>query len=634
MNRAAGEKREANNGAIDGDWIDAAAKALEADEGVRKRVGEVVRLSIDRPLPFICVYRVPEGREDKGTAHLVIGEASYLIAPGDKGSAGTVRTIVEKIAKVLSDRFGAFMVLEVWAADKHSEEKFYSTHSQARFRIFTDRKEDELPSTVEELAKGLEELRVRREVAIETGREIHPPEMVPLLDGEALRRMSCLLIGLEISPIYRDAETGEIHLSLLADLRRGISKAFQKAFFEFVHVQTPERPTHPQMLGRRVLVDAVWKADAELAELSDKFNYLMAVTPVNSAEAFQEFKKNGFEKDPVFHYRLLTIDPEDLKRRLYAISFDEIEDSTAHYLLRDKRIELDRQITLLEDRNTPRFLYESLQLFPPVDDELLDLSLEILGLERRTPEPADTLDAEAIKELAEAELDFYRDKYPKLAATAEIRKDTPPGLMVSSGNLMIGVGTTISELRAHALLQHEVGTHIVTYYNGRAQPFKLLYSGLPGYEQLQEGLAVFTEYLVGGLTLGRLKTLAARVIAVKRLTDGRKFTEVFDELVNTFGFGDRIAFNIAMRAFRGGGLTKDAVYLRGLADVLRYIREGGDIETLFIGKMGFEHIPMIKELEWREVLRPSPLTPRYMEMPETAERLKRIKEGASVFDLV
>ncbi len=135
----------------------------------------------------------------------------------------------------------------------------------------------------------------------------------------------------------------------------------------------------PQMLGRRAVVDAVWSADAELSDLSDKFNYLMAVTPVNSIQAYREFKKTGFEKEPVFHYRLLTIDPDDLKRKLYKISFDDIEDPTMAYLLRDKRIEFDRQITLIEDRNTPRFLYESLQLFPPVEDELMDLAEKILS---------------------------------------------------------------------------------------------------------------------------------------------------------------------------------------------------------------------------------------------------------------
>src|SRR5690606_1841518 len=112
MNPSASEKKEVE---IHGDWIDAAAESLEADEGVRHRLGDTLRLSIDRPLPFLCVYRIPPAHADKGTAHLVIGEAAYLIAPGDKSSAGTVRTIVEKIAKALADRFGAFMILEVWA---------------------------------------------------------------------------------------------------------------------------------------------------------------------------------------------------------------------------------------------------------------------------------------------------------------------------------------------------------------------------------------------------------------------------------------------------------------------------------------------------------------------------------------
>ncbi len=130
---------------------------------------------------------------------------------------------------------------------------------------------------------------------------------------------------------------------------------------------------------------------------------------------------------------------------------------------------------------------------------------------------------------------------------------------------------------------------------------------MPGYEQLQEGLAVFAEYLVGGLSFARLRTLAARVIAVRRLTNGHSFAEVFNELHKNYKFGARSTFNTVMRVFRGGGLTKDAVYLRGLVEVLKYIGGGGDIETLFVGKMGPEHVSIIRELQWREVLRPSPL---------------------------
>ncbi len=616
--------------------IDEIARNLEENKGIRKDFAEKGRLNIDRPLPFLCVYRKPGEREDKGTAHLVSGEASYLIAAGSAEFEQDLCALVENISKVLADKFGAFLIIEVWTANSEKRTGEYTTDSKAKFRIFTDQAE-ELPSTVETLEESLKSLDTsyfQKEVEIVVGKNISPPGMKPLLNEKEIRKLSCLLIGLEISPIYRDAETGKIYLSILRDLWRKLSKALQKTFFEFVHVQTPERPTQPQMLGRRLVVDNVWAADAELSALSDTFNYLLAVTPVNSNQAFEEFKASGFESEPIFHYRFLTIDPENLKRKLYSISFAEIEDPTMAYLLRDKRIELDRQITLIEDRNTPRFLYESLQLFPPVEDELMNLAEKILSAPKKSLDASEKLGADEVAELVRKEIEYYRENYPQMAATVEIREDTPPGLMVSHGNLMVGHLTSISKARINALLQHEIGTHSITYFNGRAQPLKLLYSGLPGYEQLQEGLAVFAEYLVGGLSFGRLRTLAARVIAVRRLTQGYSFAEVFNDLHNKYNFGARSAFNIGMRVFRGGGLTKDAVYLRGLVEVLKYLGEGGDIETLFVGKMGPEHVSIIRELQWREVLRPAPLVPRYMTFPETAERLKRVKEKTSIVDLI
>ncbi|CAN5266485.1 flavohemoglobin expression-modulating QEGLA motif protein [soil metagenome] len=618
---------------IDNAALDKIIRSFSDGNAIRENLAEGGRLHIDRPLPFLCVYRQPSDHDDKGTAHLIMGEASYLLAPGDARYISQLRRLIESISKILADKFGAFLIIEIWAGDNAEQaEAGYSTGTKAKFRIFTDR-EGAVPSTVDTLAESLESIRIRDEVEIRTEPGVSPPGMEPLMDEKAIRS-SCLVIGLEVFPIYRDVESGEVYRSILAELRREFSKALQHTFFEFVHVQTPELATHPQMLGRRSLVDAVWAADAELSALSDTFNYLLAVTPVNSEEAFDEFKTSGFEKDPVFHYRLLTIDPEDLKRQLYSISFDEIEDPTMAYLLRDKRIELDRQITLIEDRNTPRFLYESLQLYPPVEAELLDLANEVLNLPRPPVDTSNKLDAGEVEKLASVEIEYYRERYPEMAATVEIRKDTPPGMMVSHEKLLIGHRTQISAARINALLQHEVGTHLVTYFNGRAQPLKLLYSGLPGYEQLQEGLAVFTEYLVGGLTLGRLRTLAARVVAVQKLTAGRNFAEVFIELRDEYKFTDQTAFNISMRVFRGGGLTKDAVYLRGLTEIVKYFREGGDIETLLVGKMGPDHVSIIRELQWREVLRPAPLIPRYMTFPETTRRLEQVREIASVCQLV
>ncbi len=607
--------------------------ALQEGKGIRKRMGELGRIYIDRPLPFICLYRQPAGSDDNGTRALILGEASFLILSEKASSEETGPAFVQKLVKALADKFGAFLIVEVWAGEEDENAFTVSTASPTSFRIFSNDEKDH-PSTVDALADALRETPLRPKVEILGRPGFAPPGLAPLLDPVSLKKLSCLVVGLEVSPIYRDLDTGEVHHSTLFELRRYISRAFQQTFFEFVQVQTSERPTKPQMLGSRSVIEAVWMADAELAALSDRFNYLMAVTPVNSSEAFDQFEETGFEKDPVFHYRLLTIDPEAWKRKLYSISLDKIEDPTMLYLLREKRIELDRQITLVEDRGTRNFLFESLQLFPPVEDSLLALAEAILQVPPKRSDCVNRLGPVEIAALAEMEIGHYREQYPNMSAKAEIRRDTPPGLMVSQGDLLIGENSSVSDKRIHALLQHEIGIHSVTYHNGRAQPLKMLYSGMPGYEQLQEGLAVFAEFLVGGLTLGRLRTLAARVVAVSQMTARRSFTEVFHTLHGEYGFGKHSAFNVAMRVFRGGGLTKDAVYLRGLAEVVEYLQKGGDIETLFVGKMGPEHVSIIKELQWREVLKPVPLLPRFMTFPETEGRLEQIRNGSSILEMV
>ncbi len=159
---------------------------------------------------------------------------------------------------------------------------------------------------------------------------------------------------------------------------------------------------------------------------------------------------------------------------------------------------------------------------------------------------------------------------------------------------------------------------------------------MAGYDGLQEGLAVLSEYLVGGLTAARLKLLAARVVAVRSMLDGASFVDLYRDLTEAHGFAGRTAFTIATRVFRGGGLTKDAAYLRGLTEVLKHFRSGGSIEPLLVGKFGAEHLPLVQELLRRKALRPPPLRPGYLNDPEALARLDAVKSGkvASVLDLL
>jgi uncharacterized protein (TIGR02421 family) len=321
---------------------------------------------------------------------------------------------------------------------------------------------------------------------------------------------------------------------------------------------------------------------------------------------------------------------------LFSIPIERVEDPVVGQLFAEKRDELDRQLTALTDRSTPRFLYGSLQLFGGVEDTHMRLAQEVLKTippHSREDSGRSSVDAFQFAERAEAEVEFFRKSYPEISARVELRDDIS-GLMVSRGNLLVPRETKIPASRVEALIQHEVGTHVLTYYNGRAQPFRQLYSGLAGYEELQEGLAVLSEYLVGGFSRPRLRLLAARVIAVRRLIEGASFVETFRELDRQYGFAHYTAYTVTMRVYRAGGLTKDAAYFKGLLRLLDYLGHGGELEQLFIGKISASHVPIVKELLWRQVLRPPPLKPRYMENPETIKKLARLRVGLSVFDLI
>jgi len=415
-----------------------------------------------------------------------------------------------------------------------------------------------------------------------------------------------------------------------------MSRALKRACFEYTRSQTTHLPVHYQALGRRAMVKAVWEVDEQLANISNAFDFLLYVSPANPEAAWREFKRRKCERVPEFVYRFLPADPALLKRRLYQIPIERVEDPVIADLFSEKQLDLDRKLTMLMDRGTPRFLYGSLQVFGGASDHLTALAeqaLQRLPRRSRSESRSGTVDAEGFVRRAREELEYFRRSCPDLKNGVEVRSDIT-GLMVSRGKLLVGEYTSIPASRVEALVQHEMGTHLLTYVNGRAQPLKQLYSGLAGYDELQEGLAVLAEHFVDGLSASRMRLLAARVLAVRDLVGGASFIETFRQLNRNHGFDQRTAFMITMRVYRGGGLTKDATYLRGLVRLVEYLKRGGEFEPLLVGKIAENHVPIIRELLWREVLRPPPLRPRYLEDVHFAEKLERLRDGATLYDLV
>jgi uncharacterized protein (TIGR02421 family) len=379
------------------------------------------------------------------------------------------------------------------------------------------------------------------------------------------------------------------------------------------------------------LSDVDLAVDRALSDIAGSFRFLLDVTPVDLVDARDDFWRTG--RTPEFRYRPLADDPAVTTARLADVPVNDVEDATVAHLLQAKHRELLLLLQMLSSRGTSDFLALSIEAFGAVGPTLLHEAEEILErVPHRPPDTGPWLDADAFAQVAQAELDRYRAFAPDIESHVELREGST-GVMVSNGDVLIAPTARISAARVEALLQHEIGTHVVTYVNGAHQPLRVLASGLAGTEETQEGLAVFAEYLVGGLTANRLRQLAARVVAVHQMLEGAGFPDVHAGLVDV-GVPKEQSFTITMRVFRSGGLTKDAVYLRGLHELVGHIAAGKPIETLWLGKMPLDAVPLVDDLHQRGLLLDPLLVPRYLDHPGARQLLAGIAEVTSLASLV
>ncbi|MGD8352094.1 MAG: hypothetical protein PVG55_03780, partial [Nitrospirota bacterium] len=230
---------------------------LRRDRPVRVRIPKVGTLRIDRKLPFLCVYRRPADSEDAGTGRLVRAEASYFIVSNPLAPTPFVRYVARSVAETLSKEYGAFLIIEIWAAESAP------AGGAPGFRIFApgDR---EFADTVEALREGLEGIKVQKleaGVKVATKSRFHPPGMVSIIKGGEARAMRCYRVGIEVAPIYRSGDGRTLYPLVLGSLRRGFSRALKKTFHQFSKSHTTHVSPSYHALGPRALVKAVWEVD-------------------------------------------------------------------------------------------------------------------------------------------------------------------------------------------------------------------------------------------------------------------------------------------------------------------------------------------------------------------------------------
>ncbi|HEY9091772.1 tyrosine/phenylalanine carboxypeptidase domain-containing protein [Parasphingorhabdus sp.] len=377
---------------------------------------------------------------------------------------------------------------------------------------------------------------------------------------------------------------------------------------------------------RAKLSPAAAQIDEALAIMDSQIDWLTRLTPVNIDKIKTEFIASGFRYMPDSEYgEGLSNDAPVLRKHLFALPIDEIENPLIEALLIEKQRELDRQIELVRMRDRDGFILASVDLFGSVGEQLLEQADDIMKNVPALPSDEADCDANAVAHAARKATAFYTSSNPDFKCDVIIDPNPGTGLYTSMGNFHIAYDYRVANSRIDPLIQHEVGTHVVSRHNGLCQPLHTLAGGLADYDVLQEGLAVMAEYLAGYLPADRLRILAARVIAAHMAIEEYKGAEIYACLAEEFHMNSDMAFETAVRAKRGGGLTKDALYLKGLSELLAYLHHDGEMEILFLGKFALKQLHSLEKLLEQGVIIPPDIIPQFLHNRNAQERLNRVR---------
>ena len=341
----------------------------------------------------------------------------------------------------------------------------------------------------------------------------------------------------------------------------------------------------------------LFEIDNHIDALVKKIELLNYVNPTNIESEKKKFFNSKYLTDPIFTYPKIDFDKFSLHREFFKLSIDKIEDEKLKEFYEEIIYFYSGLIQCIETIGKgKKFYYNSLRSFGTPTENDVDNAKFILHFDNED----ENSDIFTPKYTANETEQFFREYSKKYNFTYLIQNSSAMGAIAMVSNskkaLVLNENHTFSENEINVLTNHEIGVHMVTTMNGLLHPLKIFSHGFPNNEETQEGLAVFSEYMSGNLTIKRLKELAYRVLAVDSLAKGYSFSRTFRMLHNGFDLGKEEAFHISVRAHRGGGFTKDYLYLSGLKKIYNFYQHQQDLRLLLTGKVSLEFVDFISYL--------------------------------------
>jgi len=340
----------------------------------------------------------------------------------------------------------------------------------------------------------------------------------------------------------------------------------------------------------------LFEIDANLDRLVKKIELLSYVNPLNIEKEKHQFFASKCTQDPVFRYPKLKFSPYKLHRLFFSQRLELIEDEVIRNMYKEIVYYYSNMVQCIESiGQKKKFHYNSLRVYGSPTEKDVENARFILHF---ADEPlAGDMEKIFSPEDAKAYFENFTKQY-EFPLNIKFSTHIAADAMVSNStqSLLIKRNAKFSKNQLLTLANHEIGVHLVTTYNAMQQPLKIFSNGFPKNVETQEGLAVFSEYMSGALTLKRLKELAYRVLASDSLIKGYTFSDTFDLIHNQYKLNRNDAFAITLRAHRGGGFTKDRLYLSGLRKIYkRYLTEAS-MEPLLTGKVSIDYETSIYQL--------------------------------------
>ena len=256
-----------------------------------------------------------------------------------------------------------------------------------------------------------------------------------------------------------------------------------------------------QHMMDKVAVNALMEVDGYIDKLVDKIELLNYVNPNNIEAEKRKFFEGKYLNEPAFKYPQIDFDRFRLHREFFSVRLELIQDDVLRQLYEDIVYFYSGLVEAIETIGEGRkFYYNSLHAFgTPTETDVKNANFILHFEEDNNPEifaPKYSPEETKMKFL-----DFSR----RYDFNYNIRFSDTIGAIAmvlnNSRTLVINSNHTFSENEIGVLTNHEIGVHMVTTMNARIQPLKIFSHGFPGNVETQEGLAVFSEYMSGNLTV-------------------------------------------------------------------------------------------------------------------------------------